>query len=61
MALCPYGALEIIDTDAGKKARTIEVACKGCGTCVATCPSGVARQKGFDDLQIYAEVEGILA
>jgi heterodisulfide reductase subunit A2 len=39
----------------------IEELCKGCGTCVATCPSGAASQKGFEDVQIYAELDGILS
>jgi heterodisulfide reductase subunit A len=35
--------------------------CKGCGTCVAACPSSVISGKGFTDQQILAELEGILA
>jgi heterodisulfide reductase subunit A len=35
--------------------------CKGCGTCVAGCPSGAASQENFEDTQIFAEIEGALA
>jgi len=37
-----------------------EVLCKGCGTCVAACPSGIAQQHGFEHQQIMAEIEGLL-
>jgi len=59
LASCPYEAIEF---DAEKGVSVVrEELCKGCGTCVATCPSGVPKQKGFEDVQIYAEMEGILA
>jgi heterodisulfide reductase subunit A len=35
--------------------------CKGCGTCVAACPSGAAQQHMFSTEEILAEIEGILA
>ncbi len=58
IASCPYVAIEF---DEEKKiSRVIEELCKGCGTCVAACPSGAARQRNFEDVQIYAEIEGIL-
>ena len=51
-----------IDYDAEKKVSIVtEELCKGCGTCVAGCPSGAAHQKNFEDVQIMAEVEGLLA
>ncbi|MBW2285618.1 MAG: CoB--CoM heterodisulfide reductase iron-sulfur subunit A family protein [Deltaproteobacteria bacterium] len=31
VALCPYGALEIQNTEKGRKVHVIDVACKGCG------------------------------
>ena len=59
ISACPYHALEF---DEAQKASVVrEELCKGCGTCVATCPSGAAQQKGFEDVQIYAEMDGILA
>jgi len=56
--LCPYSAISYLDE---KKAQINEVLCKGCGTCVAACPSGSIRQNLFEDQEIYAEIEGILA
>ncbi len=38
-----------------------EVLCKGCGVCVAACPSGALQQHLFTDEQILAELEGVLA
>ncbi len=34
--------------------------CKGCGTCVAACPAGAITGTGFNDEQIFAEIEGLL-
>jgi heterodisulfide reductase subunit A len=56
VAVCPYGAIELVETDQGKKARTIEVACKGCGTCGATCYKRVVRMNHFTDEQLLAQV-----
>jgi len=56
-AVCPYGAIEIVETEKGKKAKTIEVACKGCGTCGATCYRRVLRMKHYTDEQILAQVK----
>jgi heterodisulfide reductase subunit A len=55
-ALCPYGAIEIVETEDGKKARTIEVACKGCGTCGATCYRGAITMKHYSDGQLVAQI-----
>jgi heterodisulfide reductase subunit A len=59
VALCPFSAIEF---DEEKKVSVVqEAACKGCGTCAAACPAGVATQHGFEDEQIFAEIEGVLA
>ncbi len=56
---CPYDAI-IFDTE--KKISVVtEELCKGCGTCVAGCPSGSATQQGYEDVQILAEMEGMIA
>jgi len=58
ISTCPYTAIEF---DEEKKISVvIEELCKGCGTCAAGCPSGAARQKNFEDVQILAEIEGVL-
>lgn len=56
VALCPYGAIELVETEKGKRARTIEVACKGCGVCGATCYRKAIRMKHFTDEQVTAQI-----
>jgi len=59
LALCPYTAITF---QAEKKKAVInEVLCKGCGVCVASCPSGSIMQHLFEDDEIFAEIEGVLA
>jgi len=38
---CPHGAVEVVfdDMTRGKAARIIDIACDGCGVCVAECPA----------------------
>jgi heterodisulfide reductase subunit A len=57
--LCPYTA--IVFSDENEKAEINETLCKGCGVCVASCPSGSIRQNLFEDVEIFSEIEGILA
>ncbi|MBL7960729.1 CoB--CoM heterodisulfide reductase iron-sulfur subunit A family protein [bacterium] len=57
--LCPFHA--ILFNDTSKKAYINEALCKGCGTCVAACPSGSIQQNMFDDAEILAEINGLLA
>jgi heterodisulfide reductase subunit A len=57
--LCAYSAISF---DPIRKVSQINTAlCKGCGTCVAACPAGAAQAWHFNDRQIFAEIEGILA
>jgi heterodisulfide reductase subunit A2 len=42
-ALCPFSAIEIVNT----KAKVNAVLCKGCGTCAATCRNSAIRQRLF--------------
>jgi heterodisulfide reductase subunit A len=58
--MCPYTAIHTINYEGRIVSEVNEVLCKGCGTCVAACPSGVAEQNGFKYEQIIAEIEGIL-
>jgi heterodisulfide reductase subunit A len=57
--MCPYNA---ISRNEEKGVAVInEALCKGCGTCVAACPSGAITQHLFTDEEIYDEIEGILS
>jgi heterodisulfide reductase subunit A len=56
--LCPFGAIEF--NKEKKVSHLNEALCKGCGTCVAACPSQAAQQHHFTDVQIMAEIEGVL-
>ncbi len=57
--LCPYSAIDYIAD--GDVSRIQPALCKGCGTCVAACPSGSISGAGFSNLQVEAEIEGLLA
>jgi heterodisulfide reductase subunit A len=54
---CPFNAISVIDTDDKMHAQVNEAMCKGCGTCVATCPSGAIQQKGCTDQQILSMID----
>ena len=43
------------------RAEVNSALCKGCGTCVATCPAGAIEALHFTDEQIVAQIEGVLA
>jgi len=57
-ALCPYEAIEYLEDR--NVSRVNSALCKGCGTCVAACPAGAITGYGFSDLQLQAELEGLL-
>jgi heterodisulfide reductase subunit A len=57
--LCPYNAIGYL---ADEGVSTINAAmCQGCGTCVAACPAGAISGTGFSDVQILAQIEGLLS
>ena len=58
LPLCPYTAISLDSTT--QKARINATLCKGCGTCVAGCPSGSIHQHLFEDDEIFSEIEGVL-
>jgi heterodisulfide reductase subunit A len=60
VALCPYGALEIEDTQKGRKVHVIDVACKGCGVCAATCYQHALSINSFTDEQLEAQINAFL-
>jgi heterodisulfide reductase subunit A2 len=56
--LCPYNAIDFLEE---KKVSEINpVLCKGCGTCVAACPAQAITGAHFNNMQIAAELEGLL-
>jgi heterodisulfide reductase subunit A len=61
VALCPYGAIEMVETEHGKRAHTVEVACKGCGVCGATCYRKAITMKHFTDEQMTAQIRAAFA
>jgi len=58
--VCPYHAIEV-DKKNKIKARVIEASCSGCGTCAAECPLNCINMRHFEDQQIYAQIDAILA
>jgi heterodisulfide reductase subunit A len=60
VALCPYGALEIVKTDKGRKVRVIPVACKGCGVCAATCYQHALSINSYTDQQVEEQIRAFL-
>jgi heterodisulfide reductase subunit A len=43
-----------------KVSRINEAVCKGCGVCVAACPSSAITGRHFTAEQLVAEIEGVL-
>jgi len=58
LAFCPYSAISLDEEK--KVSRINDALCKGCGTCVAACPSDAITGKHFTSKQIMAEIEGVL-
>lgn len=60
VALCPYGALEIVRGPKGRKVQVIPVACKGCGVCAATCYQHALSVNSYTDEQIGQQINAFL-
>jgi heterodisulfide reductase subunit A len=60
VALCPFEALQIVDTPQGRKVQIIDVACKGCGVCAATCYRHAINVNGFTDTQLESQIAACL-
>jgi heterodisulfide reductase subunit A len=59
--LCPYGALEVAQTEKGRKVQVIPVACKGCGVCAATCYQHALTVNSYTDQQIEEQMRAFLS
>lgn len=63
--VCPYSAIEQEDIKArdGRVIKTVarvnEGLCQGCGLCAATCRSKSIELAGFNDEQIFAEINAL--
>jgi len=57
---CPYNAITLYDTGAGRKAQTISASCKGCGVCGAGCPALAISMQHFSNEQLFAQVDALL-
>ena len=56
--MCPYNA--IVFHEDRSVSEVITALCQGCGTCVASCPSGIITGAHFTNDQVFSEIEGIL-
>lgn len=61
VAVCSYGALEVVRTEKGRKVRIIPVACKGCGVCAATCYQHALSINSYTDEQVEEQIRAFLA
>lgn len=61
VAVCPYRATEMTVKNGKRVANAITALCKGCGTCGAACPSGAISMNHFQDKQILAQIEALVA
>lgn len=60
-SICPYGALELVEVEEGKKrARVTGVRCKGCGTCGSSCIKRAIKMYHFTDEQLIAQERAAL-
>ena len=59
--LCPYHAITM-QTYADRPRAQIEMSsCKGCGVCTSACPSGAIVLHGYEESQIFAQIEALTA
>jgi heterodisulfide reductase subunit A len=55
-SMCAWGAIQVIESATGNKARVMEILCKGCGTCVASCPVFAIRAAHYSEEQIKPSI-----
>jgi len=56
--LCPFNAISFHEDTMVSEINP--ALCQGCGTCVAACPAGAISGTGFSDIQVLAQLEGLL-
>lgn len=59
LGLCPFKAIGF--NEEKKVAEINQAVCKGCGSCAAGCPSNAIVVSHFNNQQLLAEIEGVLA
>jgi len=60
IAVCNYGAIELVKPDKGLVAVIDDLKCKRCGVCSAACPAGAIAIEHSTTEQIMAEIEEVL-
>ncbi|MDH5770094.1 MAG: CoB--CoM heterodisulfide reductase iron-sulfur subunit A family protein [Candidatus Bathyarchaeota archaeon] len=53
---CPFKAIQVEETEKGRKAKVIAASCKGCGACGAGCPQRAITMRHFTNEQLVAQV-----
>jgi heterodisulfide reductase subunit A len=56
--VCPFAAITFDHKTC--VAEVNQALCKGCGACAATCPSEAPVLMGFNNVQLYAQIESAL-
>jgi heterodisulfide reductase subunit A len=59
--VCPFNAIVEAQKKLNRYPDFIEAACAGCGTCAAECPFDAIIMRHFEDAQITAQIDAILA
>jgi len=54
-SVCSYGAIEVEETEEGRRAKVTGVKCKGCGTCGSSCIKRAIKMQHFTDDQLIAQ------
>ena len=58
--VCPFDAIEKIQSNNKTIAHVIEANCKGCGMCLPVCDVNAIQLKGFTDIEMESMIEGML-